>query len=207
MTVASDDRLRGRSLSSDRPIVSLALAYDEPGGFYIDGSATASWTRGDGVALIGGAVDAGYAWRTSGGVTIDLGATRQQFTRYFSGRRSTGYSEVYVGVGHRDLSARLSYSPDYFARGSHALYLSLDRAIRLSDAWRVTAHGGAIAYLSPLRVNGLRSVEYDYAIGVARRWNIVEVRLGLSSGGPDPDYYGQRPHSKTRLTLGGTLVF
>jgi uncharacterized protein (TIGR02001 family) len=207
VTVASDNQLRGRSVSSGRPAVSLALAYDESGGFYVDGAASASWTHSDSIALIGGAIDAGYAWRTDGGVAIDVGAARQQFTRYFSGGQSSGYSEVYVGIARSDLSARLSYSPDYFARNSHALYLSLDRAIRMSDAWRVTAHVGAIAYLSSLRVSGLRSIEYDYAIGIARRWNLLEIRLGASSGGPDPDYYGQRPHRKTRLAISGTFVF
>lgn len=207
VSVTSDDRLRGRTLSSGRPAASLALSYDDASGFYIDGAATAASTRADGIALIGATVDIGYARRMANGMTIDIGALRQQFTRHFSGGRVTGYTELYAGVGLTDLSIRLSYSPDYFAANSHALYLSVDRAIRLSTNWRIAVHGGAIAYLSPLRVRGLRTIEYDYGASIARRWGRFEGQLGLSSGGPDPDYYRGERHGKTRVVVGGSVTF
>jgi uncharacterized protein (TIGR02001 family) len=207
ITLASDDRYRGRSLSAGQPAATATLGYDSPAGIYIDTSATVALKRDDGLVLTGGAVDVGYAWRSAHGIVIDVGATRRQFTSYLNGNRPVGFSEVYVGIIGRSLSARLSYSPDYFSPGSHALYLGADAVVRPAASWRITAHAGAIAYLSPIRVVGLQTIEYDYGIGIEHPFHAFVARLNLSSGGPDADYYRGTAHRKTAITVGVTYAF
>ena len=204
--IASDERLRGHDLSAGRPVAAATLAYDSPGGVYVDGALTVAATRGP-VAAIDESIDAGYAWRRANAVAIDVGVTRRHFTRYASGGRATGYDEVYAGVSGRGLSARLHYSPDYLATGNHTLYASLDGALRPAADWRITAHAGAIAYLSPIRVPMLRPIDYDADLGLGRRLGSVELRLDLSFGGPDGDRYGGRTHARTALVAGAAIVF
>lgn len=199
ITVASDNRWRGRTLSAGRPVTSVALAYDAPGGAYADAVATAALTGDLRIFPISIALDAGYAWRTSTGIALDLGVTRQEFSRHASGGRRAGYSEVYAGFSGRVLAARLAYSPDYFAIGSHTLYGSVEAVARPAPQWRFLAHAGSIIYLSPIRVPNLRTVEYDASLGVARTVGNLELRLDLSTGGPDRDLYRGRAHSKTAL--------
>lgn len=187
--------------------MSATINYDAPDGVYLDGAMTAAWTRHDGFALIGGAVDAGYVWRTSHDVAIDIGATHQQFTTRYSARRSASYSEIYAGVSNRNLAARVSYSPNYFAPNSHAIYAGIDAVARPAPDWRLIGHVGAIAYLSPIRAPGLRTIEYDYGLSVIRRFEAIELELNLSSGGPDPDYYRGQVHGKTALTVGASVAF
>jgi uncharacterized protein (TIGR02001 family) len=203
--VASDERWRGRSLSAGQPAATLALAYDDRSGFYADASATGA-VIDDRIDLIGVAADAGYAWRLPSGLSLDIGATHRQFTRYFSGRRPTGYSEVYAGISGRSLSARLHYSPSYFGRGS-AAYGTIEAVIRPASRWRLIGHAGAVAYLDAPPVPQLHRLQYDYSLGVARQQGAIELRLAWSNGGPDPDYFQGRPHSKSALVLSASLGF
>ncbi|MEG3125373.1 TorF family putative porin [Sphingomonas sp. GB1N7] len=207
LRVASDDRWRGRSMSAGRPVAAATIAYDAPDGGYIDAAGTATWARGDVIALTGGAIDAGYAWRASNGVAIDIGAARQQFTRFSSGGRATGFSEVYGGITGRSLAGRLSYSPKYFVRGSRTVYANIEAVARPATGWRLTAHAGALVYITlpPARVG--RTVEYDYSIGAVRRFKAIELQLNLSSGGPSPDNYGGRVRSRTALVAAAMVAF
>ena len=206
LILASDDRLRGYSVSNGRPTASIALGYDAPSGLYVDGAATIA-SRPEALVLTGASVDAGYAWRTANAVVIDVGVTRRQFTRYANGRRATGYGEIYAGAGGRNLSARLSYSPDYFAAGVHNLYGSLDGAVRADTKLRFTAHAGLNVYLSPVRIAALRSVQYDVSVGAARRTGPIDVRLEMSSGGPNADYFSGRRRTKTAVVVSTAIVF
>lgn len=206
LTLASDERWRGRSLSGGQPAATATLSYDAPSGFYADAAASGALID-EGVHLIGLAADAGYAWRLPSGVSLDLGLTHRQFTRYFSGGRSVGYSEVYAGVNGRSLSASVRYSPNYFRRGSDALYGSIDGVLRPAPGWRLIGHAGTLAYLDGPPVPQLRKAQYDYSLGVARQQGAVDLRLTWSNGGPDPDYFEGRPHSKSALVLSVAFGF
>jgi uncharacterized protein (TIGR02001 family) len=206
LTVTSDERWRGRSLSAGQPAATAALSYDDRSGFYVDAAATGALID-DGVRLIGGAADAGYAWRLPSDVSLDIGITHRQFTRYFSGGRSTGYSEVYAGVNGRSLSASVRYSPNYFRRGASMIYGSVDGVLRPAPRWRVIGHVGAITYLNGPAVPRLRSTQYDYSLGVARQQGRVELRLAWTGGGPYRDYYDGGGHSKKALVLSAAIGF
>ena len=206
VSITNDERWRGRSLSEGQPAATAALAYDDRSGIYADASATGALIDNR-VELIGVAADAGYAWRLPSGTALDVGLTRRQFTRYFSGGRSTGYSEIYAGVSARSLSARIHYSPDYFGRGTNILYASVEGVLRPAPRWRVIGQLGALAWLDGRPVPQVRPVQYNYSLGVARQQGAVELRLAWTNGGPDPDYFGGRPHSKSALVASATFGF
>lgn len=206
LSVTSDERWRGRSLSAGQPAATAALSYDDASGFYLDAAATGAWID-DRPALIGVAADAGYAWRLRSGASLDLGLTRRQFTREFSGGRTTGYTEIYAGVSGRSLSARIHYSPDYFRRGRNVLYASVAGVLRPAPGWRVIGQLGATAYLDGRPVPQLRPVQYDYSLGVARRQGAVELRLAWTNGGPDSDYFRGTEHSRSALVASAAIGF
>jgi uncharacterized protein (TIGR02001 family) len=206
LTLTSDERWRGRSLSAGQPAATASLSYDDRSGFYVDAAATGALID-EGARLIGGAADAGYAWRLPSNVSLDIGITHRQFTRYFSGGRATGYSEIYAGVNGRSLSASVHYSPNYFRRGASTIYGSFDGVLRPAPLWRVIGHVGAITYLNGPAVPRLRSTQYDYSLGVARQQGAVELRLAWTGGGPDRDYFDRSVHSKSALMLSAAIGF
>jgi uncharacterized protein (TIGR02001 family) len=206
VSVTSDERWRGRSLSAGHPAATAGISYDDASGFYLDAAATGALS-GDSVSLIGIAADAGYAWRLPSGTALDIGVHRRQLTRYSSSGRSTGYTELYAGVSGRSLSARIHYSPDYFRRKANVLYASLDGVLRPATNWRLLAHAGAASYLDGRPVPQVRPVQYDYSLGVARQQGAVELRLLWATGGPDRDYFSGRPRSKSALVLSASLGF
>jgi len=73
VSVFSDDRFRGYTLSDSRPVGILDLSYDAQNGFYgaLSGSIVA--TRHDGLQPLGLQLNGGYAKRLSSGLTVDTG--------------------------------------------------------------------------------------------------------------------------------------
>lgn len=204
ISIANDERWRGRSLSDGRPAATLSLGYDDRSGAYADAAATvAALPRGLDVVAV--AVDAGYAWRSSGGRVIDLGVTRRAFRGTSAMPRDAGYTEVYAGLSGRSLSARLFYSPDYLQRGASSVYASLDGVVRPARAWRLLAHVGAMRFVGTLPRYVTERAHVDYSLGVARRIGRIDAQLAWTGGAPGSDFYRGRAHARRALTLAISL--
>jgi uncharacterized protein (TIGR02001 family) len=201
-SVQSDARFRGRSLSRGRPTASLALSYDAPGGFYLGAAASGVATAHSSIRFLGIDANAGFAHRLASGPTLDVGVEHYRYTEYYSSGRKARYTEIYVGLIGRNLSSHLYYSPSYFGLGFSTVYGEVDGLIRVGDTWRVNGHFGVIA-----RVDGDRKPGYDWRIGVAAELRPFDVQVAVGGGGPMPQYYGGRPHSREALTVGITYVF
>src|SRR5262249_971049 len=112
LSVVSDYRYRGVSLSDDRPAAQIGVNYDAPQGWYA--GAFVSTARSEiytyetqGIQAIG---FGGYAWRTSSELSLEVGADYVAVTttpRY-------DYPEVYTGFAFKNVSARVYYAPRYF---------------------------------------------------------------------------------------------
>jgi uncharacterized protein (TIGR02001 family) len=113
VSIFSDDRFRGYSLSEARPVGILDLSYDAPNGLYgtLSGSVVAS--RHDGLQPLRFAINGGYARRLRSGLTLDLGAVHSRYSEYSGIASDRYYTEVYAGVAGKLLGARISLSPDY----------------------------------------------------------------------------------------------
>lgn len=207
INVESDLRFRGRSLSAARPTATAQLSYDHVSGFYLNGSATGVAGR-DEAALLGAQANVGYAKRLGPSLSIDAGLVRSEYRSTYSGGRSARYTEGYVGLTLREVTARVYYSPHYFLDGLETVYGEIDAGFRPARNWRLSAHAGALVYLrTPSHYYGSRATQYDWRLGASRQLGQFEVHAALSSGGPGKDYYNGRVRNRTALTAGASWNF
>lgn len=204
VSVESDDRYRGKTYSSGRPVTALALAYDDARGPYVGVTATATFSRPE---LISIQEYAGYALRTASGTRLDVGVTNYDYTRYYSLNQAETYYEVYAGIGNRRVSAHVYYSPNYIGLHYASVYFDLGAVARPSDKWRVIGHLGYVATLDrppfPLPPRG----SYDWRASVVRRVGKAELQLAWDGSGPYPDFYDHRPQHRSAFVAGGTFAF
>lgn len=207
LSVVSDDRFRGRSMSDGKPVASLDLSADLPGGVYAGASASTILTSGDRAGLLGSQQYAGYATRVSPMLTLDLGIANTFYTRRYSGNRQDDFVEAYAGARRGAWSAYLRYSPSYFALGVPTLYGEVNGVRSLGVRWRLEGHAGVVTQVAgPTRLGGDRA-HWDARIGVARLAGPVELRLTATAGGRDGRYYDGAWHGTTALTIGATRNF
>ena len=140
VSVVSDYRFRGVSLSEARPALQATLAVDEPGGWYggifastVQLPATAH-TSAQGVAFIG------FAGQLEPGLHWDAGVNYSAFTK----TPEYDYVELHGGVTWGDLSVRIHFSPSYFALDSASFYGEINAARRLSDRFTLLLHSGLL---------------------------------------------------------------
>jgi uncharacterized protein (TIGR02001 family) len=156
VTVVSDDRYRGVSLSGGEPAAQLGAGFDAEWGGYV--GAFASTAQLYGRDMVRWLAYAGRAGRFGNGVNWDVGA---QYTG-FSGASSDGYPEVYAGLAGERIGVRVAYAWRYFGRTDDVLYTSLDAQQPLSRHVRLLAHAG---WLRPLR-DADSAASYDARLGV-----------------------------------------
>jgi uncharacterized protein (TIGR02001 family) len=207
VTVSSDDRFRGRSISQDRPTAGIDVTYDASSGLYAGLAATAVVARHDGVQLLGAQEYAGYVVRLTDGPSVDLGVTHSNYTEYYNGLKGTGYTEVYAGLITNRFSTRLYYSPNYFGRGTQTLYGEVNTAVRPARSLRLTAHAGVLTYLSGQLPPSVKPTQFDWRLGLATAIRSFEVEFSWSGARPTPEAYGGAPrgHSGVALALRRTF--
>jgi uncharacterized protein (TIGR02001 family) len=184
---------RGRSISSGRPAATLSFSYDHRDGLYAGLSASALLARGDSAHLFAIEESGGYAQRLSPSLSLDVGIINTHYSRYWSGGRAAGYTEVHLGLDTRRLKGQISFSPNYLAGGWRTIYGMLDYQIVSSARWNIGVHGGTLLWIAGGRPRGARLAHYDWQISAARQIGAVQLGVAWASGGPQADRYGGRP--------------
>jgi uncharacterized protein (TIGR02001 family) len=183
VSLDSDDRRRGVSISGGRPALGVNAAYDAANGLYLGGSAAFRDTTQGGAKLFNDVEYIGYAARLTTGQSWDVGLRSQQITFYTDQERSVRYTELYAGLSNANLSAHVYYSPDYFAKSASAAYLEVDGALHPAENWRLFGHAGV---LTPLGGQRGRRERYDPKAGVARDFRAFELHLAWTAAFPRP---------------------
>jgi uncharacterized protein (TIGR02001 family) len=197
VSLYSDDRFRGYSLSEGRPVAIVDLSYDAPGGFYGAASVSAVAARGEGPRLLGVQLNAGYAARLSSSLTLDLGITHSAYSHY-SGLGSQSYTEVYGGIVGKNLSARVAVSPDYFGRGWTA-HPEVNGHVSLSSNLDLT---GDVGLLVPLGGPFYSKPVYDARFGLNQRIGPLSLHAAFTSRGASRAIYRGHHSSRNALVLG-----
>lgn len=202
MSISSDGRFRGRSLSEGRPVATLDLSYDDAKGVYLAESLTGIATAHSGLRILGFQENIGYARRLTSGRVIDIGITHSHYTEYSGAGYDANYAEAYLGLITKQISSHIHYSPSYFGRGYATIYADIDGVVRPLPKWRLNGHFGL---LKP--VNGQRSTEYDWRLGVTRQIGAFDLQLAWTGSGPTPDPYDDRRHSRDAVVFAVTCIF
>ena len=161
VTMVSDYRFRGASLSRGRPVPQLTLDYNGRDGGYagLFASQVAFPGDGEGTQLT---AYTGYARRWQPGLSWECGIAGSRF------RHTAGYdyAEGFIGVSSSRLSARLYYAPSYFGELKHTLYAELNGAYPLAEHLHLTAHAGHLHALTGLATTAPSS-RNDLRIGLS----------------------------------------
>jgi uncharacterized protein (TIGR02001 family) len=201
LSIQSDYRYRGISLSNRGPAFILDLTYDHPSGFYA-GASTIAATQDGSFRSLGFIEYAGYASPRRGGLGWDVGINNQNLSYYAEKRYPLNYSEVYVGAISDHVSARLHYSPNYLRPGYAALYAEVDGSVKPADNWRLFGHIGTTA---PIGHPGGRRQRYDARVGVARRFGPVEIQASVTATTPNPPI--TTPPERSAFVVGASWFF
>jgi len=203
VSVFSDSRLRGYSLSGGHPVGTVDLSYDDPSGLYAAASASALASSNDGIKPLGLQLNGGYAKRLSG-VTLDFGAIYSTYSHYSRLGSSSSYTEIYAGAAYKFLSSRIAFSPHYFEGGARTLYGEVDANFSPAHKLHLTGHAGVLV---PINYRGESpATQYDWRVGVSRDVGKVTFHLIGSGGGPGRDYYRGHWHSRNALVVGASLA-
>ena len=181
LSVVSDYRYRGVSLSDNDPAAQGSINYDDARGFYAGAfvsTARFAFQSSSELQAIG---FFGYAWRLPSGVSGDVGADYVLFTR----THDYAYPEVYLGFASGIWSGRLYFAPRYYVRDGNAIYGEVNAAQPLSDRLRVIVHGGVLWSKSdnPYDGSGERAT-FDARVGLGidlDRFSVELSWVGLSN--------------------------
>jgi uncharacterized protein (TIGR02001 family) len=177
VSIFSDARFRGFSVSDDRPVALLDLSYDDPNGAYLAASGTAV-ASSQGVHPLALKLNGGYARRLPSGITVDAGIVHSRYSHYSSAVSGRAYTEIYGGVAWKSLSARLYVSPHYFETDSSTVYGEVEDGLDLAWKLRLSGH---IGLLVPLRSE--RRPVYDWRIAVSRQFGRVSAHASWAGRG------------------------
>jgi len=203
LSIDSDFRLRGYSLSSGRPVASARIGLDDISGFYADGSATATLNRHEDVRVLGYQIDAGIAKRLSEDWSVDVGIAHNQLRAAYPGGRRYVYSEGYAGVARGQVSAYVFVSPNYLRSGFWTVYGQVEESFAPAKHLTLTAHFGALGHVSTPVSYALRhKTSYDWRVGATRESENLAFHINISGGGPGRQYYYGSSHSRVAVVAG-----
>lgn len=206
VSIFTDDRFRGYSLSDGRPVGILDLSYDTPRGLYGAVSASVVATRGDGLQPLGLQLNGGYAKRLSSGLAVDLGIVHSNYSRYSSRGPARSYTEAYAGVGGKLLSSRISVSRGYLKPDAWSLYGELDANVPAGTRLRLTGHVGVFVPLDRHDTGADYRTEFDWRLGIARDLGPITVSAALTGRRRGHDLYQEQSYGRPALIFGVTYV-
>ena len=200
ISIFSDDRFRGFSLSDGHQVGILDLSYDAPNGFYAAVPGTMVESPKEGVRPLGLQLNGGYATQLTPDLTADVGIVHARYSHYSGLRSGLSYTEVYAGLEGRVLSSRFYFSPHYLGRGA-TTYAELNAQLPAGQQFTIEAHAGVFIPLYAYSHGGRSVSRYDWQVGLSRPMGRFILHAALSGGGPKQDYYGDYS-SGHALTIG-----
>jgi uncharacterized protein (TIGR02001 family) len=201
--VQSDYRYRGYSLSDSDPVATVAVNYDDPSGFYIGGNLVGTIDDGE-PALVALQGTLGYAARLSPELSLDAGVSRTEYGSYVLGG-DVDYTELYLGLAGRNVTARIRYSPDYYRDDWETLYVELDGGFEVAPDWFVSAHVGQLTYLGDISPYLVRHT-YDWRLGGSRKLGAYGIHVELTGRLAKRPPALLAPGEDNPLQAGGTAV-
>jgi uncharacterized protein (TIGR02001 family) len=203
-TVTTNYLYRGISLSDGQPALDVSLLYDDKRGFYIGGSLIGEVTRRRGAQGLGNQAYLGYAYRLSGGSTVDIGVSNLHYRNYGYPAGDEDATDVYAGWVTGPLNYYVHYSPNYFYPGARVIYGEVNGAVRLPRPWRLFGHFGV---LTPLGGGYDNKERYDVRAGIAAAFKHGEAQLAWTTSRPSATYADPPSQGRGVVALALTWFF
>jgi len=184
VSLVSDYRFRGVSLSQEKPAAQAGIGYDHPSGWYagVFGStvqlADASATTVQSVAYLGVVRSIGES------LHWDVGAVYTAF----SATRDYNYGEIQTAIASATYSARVHYSPHYFGLAHGSFYAEINGTQALGNGFSLLGHVGVLVPLGHANYRRPNTAQdpVDARVGLGielSRFNIELAWVGTNSNG------------------------
>ena len=206
LTLASQDRFRGYSVSDGRPAATLSLSYDDAGGAYFEASVMAAGASRYGSRRYRFEENAGYALRIAGGPTVDAGIVHADYSGYYIYGKRVTFTEIYAGFLTSHLSAHVHYAPAYYQHGVSTFYTDLEGSAEPIPHIRLSAHYGVLFQIEGVHEAAGRTM-HDWRLGASTDVGSLSFELALSSGVKKRGFYGAPRHRGTALLFAATKAF
>ncbi len=205
ISLVSDDRFRGVSLTQGHAAAQLDVAYDHASGLYAGAFASNvefDPVSGQQLQYLG---YAGYAKRLQRGWSVDAGATYSDFSNDADYR----YWELHAGIESDAISARLYYSPNYFGGSIHTAYAELNGSYRLAERFKLIGHAGLLqAFAGATDQTGGNHPHADFLAGVEYRMQPFSLQVArVFSDGASSIYPVSTNHTHGVVTVRVSMGF
>jgi uncharacterized protein (TIGR02001 family) len=202
LSVVSDYRYRGVSLSGNDPAAQASINYDDASGFYAGAFASTVQFAFETSRELQAISFLGYAWQLPSGVSGEVGIDYSLFTR----TGDYNYAEIYSGFASGNWSGRVHYAPRYFGRDGNAIYGELNFAQPLSERVRIIAHGGVLWSKGGNPYGSSDQTTFDASLGVGIDLDPLNVQVSWVGLSNTPSAYpftgnGRRNGFVVALTL------
>ena len=204
LSVFSDARFRGVSVSDGDPVGILDLSYDDPSGAYAAASGTLV-ASSHGIEPLSLQLNAGFARQLGAGLSADVGVVQSEYSRYSTTIHGSSYTEVYAGLTRKSLTARVHLSPHYFEAEAWTLYGELNHGLALGRKLSLNSHAGVLVPLHSTNPGETRS-QVDWRVGLDRQVGRLALHAAFTGARGVRHYEEQRAHSGAALVFGASLV-
>ena len=204
LSVFSDARFRGVSVSDGDPVGILDISYDDPSGAYAAASGTLV-ASAHGIEPLSLQLNAGFARQLGAGLSADVGIVQSKYSRYSTTIHGSSYTEVYAGLTRKSLTARVHLSPHYFEAGTWTLYGELNHGLALGRKLSLNSHAGVLIPLHSTNPGETRS-QVDWRVGLDRQVGRLALHAAFTGARGVRHYEEQRAHSGAALVFGASLV-
>ncbi len=204
VSVFSDSRFRGYSLSDGRPVATFDFAYDDSSGLYADAAATGVLGQGGDPALLGAQLNGGFAKQLQSGTTLDFGILYSTYSHYSHGGGRKSYGELYAGIARGAFSSRIFLSPHYSEAGLWTAYGEINGHISPARKWSIDAHAGLLLPLRTQDNSESYRPAFDARLGVSREFGPFSLHASWVLGEHGREYYGDRSRGGSAFVLGAT---
>jgi len=206
VTLASQDRFRGYSVSGGYPAATFSLSYDDADGPYAEASVMAAGTPSHGIHRYRFEGNAGYAVRLARGPTIDAGIVHAEYSGYRIYGYKVAFTEIYAGAITGPISAHVRYAPEYFQRGVRTIYTDVEGSTPLTPQIRLNAHYGILFQTHGIREQAGRTT-HDWRVGASTMIRKLNFEVAVASGAKKRSFYGAGKDGGTALLVAVTAVF
>jgi len=206
LTLASQDRFRGYSVSDGYPAATFSLSYDDAAGPYVEGSVMLAGNPSEGLERTRFEGNAGYALRLKDGPTLDAGVVHAEYTGYRIYGRQAVFTEFYAGLITHHVQAHVHYSPNYFQHGVATFYTDVDGTTPVAPMLRLSAHYGMLFQLDGHHEDAGTHTR-DWRIGASTDVRKLTFEFAIASGSDKRSFYGAVKSGGTALLISVSTAF
>lgn len=205
LTLVSDYRYRGVSLSDENPAAQASVAYDHSSGWYAGAFGSSVDVSGQSRRDLQLLSYFGYASRAGERLTWEAGASYYAFT----GGGGYDYPEVYWGLASTNVSGRIYYAPRYFGQRAGVVYAELNAERPLIYRLHAIGHIGILRLDSQSASSyGSGRYRFDVRAGIGVDLDQLSLRLTwLAADASNGAYPVSESRNRTAVTMSMSRAF